>query len=168
MEQNNIVTIAAPVAAPAATVKAFNRAVADLKQNVAAVTTATRQAATGYSEKAISGARQLTAFNKDTLAAFTQANQIFVAGSQELFRQAAQSSQSAFNETLSGFRALAAVKTPKDGLELQASLVRASFTWALTEGSRFAQASLALAEKASAPLTARASVVAGKLTARAA
>ena len=175
MEQNNIDPVVAPEAVPAiaaparqSPAKAFNRAVADVKQNVAAVTTATTEAVTASSEKAINGARTLAAFNKDTLSAFVQANQIAIAGSQDLFRQAAQASKVAFDETVAGFRALASVKSVKDGIELQANLARASFDRALNEGNRFAHASLALAEKASAPLTARAVIAAQTLTARAA
>jgi hypothetical protein len=57
-----------------------------------------------------------------------------------------------------------AAKTLKEGIELQASLARTSAHWAVSEGSRFAQAGIDLAEKASAPLTARAALAAETLT----
>jgi hypothetical protein len=133
---------------------------AGLKQNIAAIT--------GYSDKALTGVRELTAFNKDTLAAITQANQILVAGSQDLLRQTAQSGQEAIAEVQSGIRALVSAKTLKDGLELQASLIRASVTRLLSDSNRLSQASLELAEKIAAPLTARLSLAVETVTARAA
>ena len=128
----------------------------DLKQGVADATTATAEA----SEKAIKTAKDLAAFNQASLEALTQCGKILTAGSQDLFRQMAASTQSAFAEVMTGFQALASAKTVKERLDLQASLARASATRAVAESSRFAQASIDLVEKASAPLTARAALAA--------
>jgi hypothetical protein len=132
--------------APVEATTVLHQGVADIKKSVAA--------ATGYSEKAIAGMRDMSAFNTDTLAAASQANHILVAGAQELFRQATDSGQAAFAATLADFRMLGSVKTLKDGLEVQANMVRTSFGW-MTENLRLAQASLELVNKASVPLTAR-------------
>jgi hypothetical protein len=134
------------VNAPVETTKVLHQGVDAIKKSVAA--------ATGYSEKAISGMRDMTAFNTDTLAAVSQANHILVAGAQELFRQATDSGQAAFAATLADLRMLGSVKTIKDGFEVQANMVRTSFSW-MTENLRLAQASLELVNKASGPLTAR-------------
>ena len=123
MERSSSMTT---VDAPAQVTKALHQGVDDIKKSVAA--------ATGYSEKAIAGMRDMTAFNTDTLAAVTQANHILVAGAQELFRQATDSGQAAFAATLADFRMLGSVKTIKDGLEVQANMVRTSFGW-MTENS---------------------------------
>ena len=64
----------------------------DLKQGVAYATAATADA----SEKAINAAKDFAAFNQASMKAFTQAGQILTAGTQDLFRQMAASSQSAF------------------------------------------------------------------------
>lgn len=128
----------------------------DLKQGVAYATAATADA----SEKAINAAKDFAAFNQASMKAFTQAGQILTAGTQDLFRQMAASSQSAFAETMSVFQALASAKSVKEGLELQASLASTSATRVMSEGSRFVQASIDLVQKASAPLTARAALAA--------
>ncbi len=128
----------------------------DLKQGVAYATTATAEA----SEKAIKTAKDVAAFNQASLEAFAQAGKILTAGSQDLLRQMAVSTQSAFAEVISGFQALASAKTVAERLELQTSLARTSATRAMSESSRFVQASIDLAEKASAPLTARAALAA--------
>jgi hypothetical protein len=131
----------------------FDRTVADLKQGVDYATKAQADA----SEKA---AKNVVAFNRASLDAFTQSTKIFAAGLQDLLHQAAASSQAAFTEILSGFRTLITAKSIKERIELQASLTRASATWAVSESTRFVQASIALIEKASAPLTASAAAVA--------
>ena len=142
--------------APAQTARTRHRGVDDLKKRVAA--------ATGYSEDAIAGVRDVTAFNTDTLAAVTQANHILVAGAQDLFRQATDAGQTAFAATLADFRMLGSIKTIKDGLEVQANMVRTSFGW-MTENLRLAQVGLELLHKASVPLTARAAQAVEKLAA---
>jgi phasin family protein len=138
-----------------ATKTAESRAL-DLKQGVAYATTATADA----SDKAMKTAKDLAAFNQASLEAFTQAGKVLTAGTQDLFRQMAASTQSAFAEVMSGFQALASAKTVKERLELQASFARASATRAVAEGGRFAQASIDLVEKASGPLTARVALAA--------
>lgn len=139
----------------------FGRTIADLRQGADSAATAQAQA----SEKAMNTAKDFATFNQGTLEAITQACQTIAAGSQDLFRQMALASQAAFTEAASGLRALATAKTVKERLELQASLARTAAHLAVSETSRFVQASLDLAEKASAPLTARAVAAAETFTA---
>jgi hypothetical protein len=139
-----------------ATINTFDRTVADLKQGVEYAT----KARTDISEKTVKAAQDFVAFNQVSLDALAQAGKILATESQDLSRQAVASGQAAFAEVLSGFRALVAAKSVKEGIELQASLTRAAATRAVSEGTRFAQASIALVEKSSAPLIARATAAA--------
>jgi len=132
--------------------QSFNDTVADLKSGAASAT----EAYSAMSEKATKTANDLTAFSHGTLEALAQAGQILATESQDLFRDAAAAGQTAFNESLINLRAIASAKTVKQRFELQANFARTSAIWAVTEGSRFARAGIDLAEKASAPLTARA------------
>lgn len=137
----------------------FDRTVADLKDGVANATTVYRD----MSEKAAKTTSEAVSFHQGTLEAYTEAGQIFASGSQELFRQWTASSRQAMQESLTGLRALMGVKSPKEAIELQATIARSAASWAVSEGSRFAHAGLELAEKASAPLTARAVLAAEKV-----
>lgn len=139
----------------------FERTVADLKQNVQTATTAQAE----VSERAVKVSKDFAAFSQGTLEAFAQASQIYARGSQDLFRQMAESSQAAFAETLATVRALVTAKTVKERLELQTNFVRTSATRAVSESSRFATAGIELAEKVAAPLTARAVVAAEAIAA---
>jgi hypothetical protein len=128
------------------------------------IASASQAAISSYSEKSISGMRELADFNQGTLAAFTEATQILIAGSQALVRDVTQSGHTAFAEALAGLRELASVKSAEHGLELQASLMRASFNRLVAENNRLIAAGKELAEKAAAPLTARASLASEKLS----
>ncbi len=132
--------------------QSFNETVNDLKHGADSATAAYG----AMSDKAAKTATDLTAFNRGTLEALAQAGQIFAAESQDLFRQAAEAGQTAFTESLNNLRAITSAKTVKERLELQVNFVRTSAISAVSEGSRFARASIDLAEKASAPIAARA------------
>ena len=130
----------------------FDRTMSDLKDGVNTATTTYNT----MSEKAVKTASDLTAFSRGTIEAMAQAGQIFTSESQDLLRQMAEAGQAAFTESLSNLRAITSAKTVKEQIELQVNFVRTSAISAVTEGSRFARAGIDLAEKASAPITARA------------
>lgn len=144
-----------PVTAP----QVFDRTVANLKDGVASATNTYKD----MSEKAAKTTTQMTEFGKGTMEAYVQANQIFAAEMQDMFRQMAASAQSVMAESLSGFRALVAAKGTKERLELQATLSRTAAIWAVSEASRFARAGIDLAEKASAPIANRVYLAADKM-----
>ncbi len=130
----------------------FDQTVANLKQGADAAKTMQAEVSGHIARAAISFA----AYNQASAAAYVQAGQILATGSQDLSRQTAESTQLAFTETLAGIRAVAGAKTFKEWIELQANLFRTSAIRAVSEGSRFAHASIDLTESASAPLIARA------------
>ncbi len=129
----------------------FNRAVADIKQNAEATTAAQSQA----SEQAWKTGKEFTVFSQGMFEAYGQAGQIYAQGSQDLFRQMAESSRTAFAEALNGFRAFVTAKTVKDRIELQANFARTTAIHAVAESSRFAHAGIELAEKVATPITAK-------------
>lgn len=141
----------------------FDRTVAGLKKGVQSAAAVQAQA----SEQVIRTSKEVAVFGQGTVEAFVQAAQIYARGSQDLFRQARETSQAAVVETLNGLRAIATAKTPKEQIELQANFVRSSAIWAVREYSRFAQAGIELAEQVSAPLVARAVVAAESLSPKA-
>lgn len=132
-------------------VSVYESGIADVKETVAYTTKAQIEA----SEKAAKAAKDLVEFNRASVDAFAEASKILAAGSIDLLNQMGTTSQAALAETLSGLRSLVVAKTAKERFELQASLARATASWTLTETSRFAKASLALSEQASAPIIAR-------------
>lgn len=138
----------------------YDRTVAGLKEGVTNATVAYRD----MSDKAAKSTSEAVAFQQGTFQAYAEAGQIWASGSQELFRQWSAASRQAMQEGMSGMRALMGVRTPKEAIELQGNMVRTAAVWAVSESAKFAHAGIDLAEKASAPLTARAVQAAEKAT----
>ena len=138
----------------------FDRTIADVKQGVASATGAQAD----LTSKATQAGKDLIVFSQGNMEAIAQASQVFTAGSQDLVRQMAEAGQVALNEVLTGMKAIAAAKTPKAMIELQATFLRTSAIQAITEGARIAQSGVDLAERVSAPLTARAVAAADLMT----
>ena len=67
----------------------------------------------------------------------------------------AATAQASFDETMSTFKALTAVKSLKDAFDLQASLARATMEKTLAESGKLTDASFKLTEQTMAPITAR-------------
>ncbi len=127
----------------------FNHTAGNIKQSVDAATAAQSHA----SERVWKTGKEFAAFNQGLLQAYFEAGQIYAHGSQDLFRQVAESTQAAFVETMNNFRAVAAAKTVKERIELQANFARSTALRTVAENSRFASAGIDLAEKIAAPIT---------------
>jgi hypothetical protein len=136
---------------PTVNTEAFERTLSEIKNGVAAAIQ-THSAAT---ESAVKSAKDFAAFHHGTVEAVLQAGQILLAGAQDLLRQAAESGQSAYGETVAGARAVAQARTARTLLDAQSGLVRATFERGVAEGSRFARDGFDLAEKIAAPVLAR-------------
>jgi len=106
--------------------------------------------------------QEFLAFGQGNLDAFMKSSQIWAAGVQDISKQFAAMAQSGFDETMATFQSLAAVKSPKDALDIQANLARTSLERAAAETGKITDASLKLAEQAMAPITARMSLAAEK------
>jgi len=106
-------------------------------------------------EKTMKTAEDFLAFGQGNMDALVKASQIWATGVQDISKQVAATAQASFDESMAAFKALSAVKTPKDALEVQANLARTSVEKAVAETGKLTDASLKLAEQAMAPITAR-------------
>ena len=69
-------------------------------------------------EKAMKTAEELLAFNQGTFEALVQSGKIWSTGVQDITQQVVASAQASLDETLATYRALAAVKSLKEAVEL--------------------------------------------------
>jgi phasin family protein len=106
-------------------------------------------------EKAMKTAEELLAFNQGNFEAVVKSGKIWSTGVQDITQQVVASAQASFDETLATYRALAAVKSLKEAVDLQTSLARSAMEKAVSETGRLTDASVKLAEQAMAPLTQR-------------
>jgi phasin family protein len=138
--------------------RAYERGVSDLKAGASAVTAGFEQTQTKVKEnmeKVMRTAEELVSFGQGNLEAFVKSGQIWAAGVQDLSRQFAATAQAHLDETLSTFKALTAVKSVKEVVDLQSGLARSTVEKTLSETGRFTEASVRLAEQAAAPIAAR-------------
>ena len=99
--------------------------------------------------------QDLVEFGKANVEAVNQSGQIIAAGLKELAEQFVARAKASYEESVANFKALSAVKTPAEAIELQTSLAKAAFSNAVAESQKLTEASLKLTEQALAPLTAR-------------
>ncbi len=104
------------------------------------------------------------AIGKENLEALTASSKIWTAGVQDLTTQFAATAKASFEESVATFKALAAVKSVKEAIELQTAYGKAAMTKALAESSKLTEASLKLTEQAMAPLTARIAATVGTMS----
>ena len=129
--------------AAASAASRFNTATTEVKANM---------------DKAMKTAEELVSFGQGNFEALVKSGQIWATGMQDLGKQVAASAQAQMDQTMATLKALAAVKSFKEAVELQSSLARSSVEKAVTETGKLTDASLKLAEQTMAPLTARVSL----------
>jgi phasin family protein len=104
------------------------------------------------------------AIGKDNLEAFTASTKIWAAGVQDLTQQFAATAKASFDESMATFKALTAVKSFKEAIELQSSYSKAAVAKALAESTKLTEASMKLTEQTLAPITARMAVAVGSFS----
>jgi len=144
-------------AAPAVT-SGFEQTAVAFKESVAKATAGfqTSQAQVKENvEKAMKTAEELLAFNQGNFEAVVKSGKIWSTGMQDITQQVVASAQASFDETLATCRAMAAVKSLKEAVDLQTSLARSAMEKAVSETGRLTDASVKLTEQTLAPLTQR-------------
>lgn len=106
-------------------------------------------------EKVVKTAEEFVAFGQGNVEAFVKSGQIWAAGVQDLSKQVAANAQAQFDDTLSAFKAMTAIKSVKDLFELQSAFAKSAMEKTMTESGKLTDASLKLTEQVLAPITAR-------------
>ncbi|HKM64267.1 MAG TPA: phasin family protein [Acidisphaera sp.] len=151
-----------------ATTEAMNRTVDGIKQaaNAAAASMREGQARlTNRLERAVTTARQVVEFEREAVETFARAGRVYLDGMQTIGTGIAQAARKQIDETLETYRAMAGVKTIREGLELQNKLARTGASRFLTESATVAEQSAKLAQDVIAPITERVRTAAQKLAA---
>jgi phasin family protein len=106
-------------------------------------------------EKMMRTAEDFMSFGQGNLEACLRSGQIWAAGVQDISKQVAATAQAQFEETISAFKALTAIRSVKDAIDVQANLARATIEKTMAESGRITESSMKLTEQVLAPLTAR-------------
>lgn len=115
-------------------------------------------------EKAMKTAEEFVSFSQGNMEAFVKAGQIWTTGVQDLSKHVAATAKASMEEGISTFKALTAVKSLKDAIELQTAFARSAMEKTMTESGKLTDASFKLTEQALAPITARVTVAVEKLS----
>jgi hypothetical protein len=103
-----------------------------------------------------SAVEDVVEFGKGNLEAVVKANQILVAGLQDIGKNAVASAQSAIEEGMTTARQLATVKSVKEAVDLQGAYLRSAMEKAFANAVATQQTGLKLVETAFAPVADRA------------
>jgi hypothetical protein len=95
-------------------------------------------------------------FGKGNIEAVVKANQILVAGLQDMSKSAVSNAQAVIEEGIATARALAGVKSVKEAVDLQGAYLRTAMEKAFASAVATQQTGLKLAETAFAPVADRA------------
>jgi phasin family protein len=105
-------------------------------------------------EKTANAMEKVTSFGKGNVETIMKSGRIWTEGCQELSKTMAATVQTNIDRNMEAMRALAAVRTMKDMMELRGSLMSMSFERMFADAGRLTDASLKLAREAMAPITA--------------
>lgn len=94
-------------------------------------------------------------FSQANVEAFVKSGQIFATGLQEMTKQFAATAQATMDETMSTYRAMSAVRSIKEAIDLQSSLARSTMEKAMAHTGQAAETSFKLAEQTIAPIANR-------------
>jgi len=100
-------------------------------------------------------AEHFVAFSQANVEALMKSSQIWTTGLQGLSKQMAANAQLALDETVSTLKAMTAVKSVKEAIDLQTNLARVAVEKAVAGTTQITDASMKLAEETIAPITER-------------
>jgi len=120
--------------------------------------------ATKTAEGLFKASGDVVEFSRGNLEAYTKATQIYVAGAQDIGKQTLALMQGLSEHAMEGAKALASVKSLKEAADIQTSYAKAAMEKAMAESAKLGEAAFKLAEQSAAPIAARMTVAAEKLT----
>src|SRR5271166_3668059 len=134
-------------------------------EGATAVVETTANATTEAMIRTAEGVKQAANAAAASVETFARAGRVYLDGMQTISAGIAQAAQKQVDETLETYRAIAGVKTVREGLALQTKLARDGATRFLTESATFAEQSAKLTSDVIAPITEAVRTAAQKLAA---
>ena len=145
----------------------IERTVSGLKNGVASATVGMEQAQATVRDgmqKVMKSAEEMFAFTQGNVEAVTRSSQILATGMQDMGQSVAATARASVEETMNTYKAMAAVKSVKEAMDLQAGLLRSMIERAVSQTSQMTDHSMKLSEQVMAPITARLSLASEKFS----
>ena len=143
----------------------IDRTMSGLKNGVASATAGMEQAQATMREgvqKAMKTAEDMFAFTQGNVEAVTRSSQILATAMQDMGQSVAATARASLEETMNTYKAMTAVKSVKEAMDLQAGLFRSMIERAVSQTSQMTDSSMKLSEQVMAPITARISIASEK------
>ncbi|MBY6263026.1 phasin family protein [Azospirillum sp. 412522] len=139
----------------AAVTKSVEDAIATAKQNLEGLVKAQQEQIEKASAQVLKGYDELTVLTKGNVDAFVKSGTAVAKGAEEAGKQVAAFTHASLEKSVSNAKALLAVKTIQELLELQKAYTKTSFDALVAEGAKLQELSVKVANEALAPLSAR-------------
>lgn len=122
------------------------------------------QQANKAAETMMKAAEEAVEFGRGNVEAMTKATQIYVAGVQDLGKQTFAVVQGLADHAMEGAKALSGVKSLQEAVQIQSNYARAAIEKSVSESAKLGEHALKLTEQTFAPITARMTLAAEKIT----
>lgn len=142
----------------AAATKTIETAVTTAKQNLEGLVKAQQEQVEKASAQILKGFDELTALTKGNVDAVVKSGTIVAKGAEEAGKQVAAFTQSSLEKSVATGKALLAVKTIQELVELQNAYAKSSFDALVAETTKLQQLTVKVANEALAPINERVNV----------
>ncbi|WP_377809896.1 phasin family protein [Azospirillum sp. A29] len=139
----------------AAVTKSVEDAISTAKQNLEGLVKAQQEQIEKASAKVLKSYDELTVLTKENVDALVKSGTIVAKGAEEAGKQVAAFTQSSLEKSVSNAKALLAVKTIQELVELQKAYTKASLDAFVSESTKLQELTVKVANEALAPLNAR-------------
>lgn len=139
----------------AAVTKSVEDAIATAKQNLEGLVKAQQEQIEKASAQVLKGYDDLTVLTKQNVDAFVKSGTVVAKGVEEAGKQVTAFTQSSLEKSVSNAKALLAVKTIQELVELQNAYAKASIDALVSESTKMQELTVKIANEALAPLSAR-------------
>ncbi len=148
----------------AAASKAIEDVVSTAKQNVEGLVKAQQEQIEKASAQILKSYDELTALTKGNVDAVVKSGTIVAKGAEEAGKQVAAFTQSSLEKNVAAGKALFAVKTIQELVELQSAFTKSSLEAFVAESSKLQELTVKIANEALAPLSDRVNLAVEKLS----
>ena len=138
-----------------AVTKSVEDAIATAKQNLEGLVKAQQEQVEKASAQVLKGYDELTVLTKQNVDAFVKSGTVVAKGAEEAGKQVAAFTQSSLEKSVSNAKAMLAVKTIQELVELQNAYAKASIDALVSESTKMQELTVKIANEALAPLSAR-------------
>lgn len=153
-----------PAAPKAAAAPAASEPAAPAAKDVVQAVAYTKEKVEKMSKQVFATFEDVVGFQKDNVEAFVASSTILTKGFEALSKEIAAFTQAQYEQSVATTKALFAVKSVKELVDLQTEFAKSSFDAIVAEATKVSEAGIKVANEAAEPITARVNATVEKLS----